>query len=133
MKKRNIVILTGAGAVALIVGVSVANSGSDAPGHAVVVESPAKPVKPSEPTGPASSFRNGTFKVGVDIKAGTYKTAGSTSKISGDYCYWQRARDASGELGSIIANDFSTGPNRATVKTGEVFHTTGDCNWKLVR
>lgn len=131
MKKRNIAGLALAGGVAVIVGVSVADGGDNAPGHTTVTESTLKP--PSGSTGPATSFRNGTFKVGVDIKAGTYKTLGSSSAAGGGYCYWQRARDASGELESIIANDFSAGPNRATTKAGEVFHTTGDCDWKLVK
>lgn len=136
MKKRNkIILIAGAGAAALIIGVSVANSpgGDGSVGHGTVSEVTDTPKPKHSPSGPATSFRDGTFKVGVDIKTGTYKTDGkSHSGISGDYCYWARAKDDSGELDAIIANDFSKGPNRVTVHAGEYFHTTGECDWKLV-
>ncbi len=135
MKVRNVVI---AGTVMLvgIGGCSAAVlSGMDSntsPGHSTVKETSTKPETPAERTGPFSSFRDGTFKVGTDIKVGTYKTDGESHDELSDYCYWERARDDSGEMDSIITNDFSSGPNRVTVRPGEIFKTSGGCDWKLV-
>ncbi|MFE9939800.1 hypothetical protein [Streptomyces hirsutus] len=89
----------------------------------------AKPKKTKEP-GPATSFSGeGEYVVGDDIKAGTYKTAGA----DGDFgCYWERAKDASGEFGSIIANNNLNGPGRVTLNTGEYFKTNRCQEWKRV-
>ncbi|MFF0108867.1 hypothetical protein [Streptomyces hirsutus] len=89
----------------------------------------AKPKKTKEP-GPATSFSGeGEYVVGEDIKAGTYKTAGA----DGDFgCYWERAKDASGEFGSIIANNNLNGPGRVTLNTGEYFKTNRCQEWKRV-
>ncbi|MFD0208243.1 hypothetical protein ACFVH9_03650 [Streptomyces hirsutus] len=89
----------------------------------------AKPKKTKAP-GPATSFSGeGEYVVGEDIKAGTYKTAGA----DGDFgCYWERAKDASGEFGSIIANNNLNGPGRVTLNTGEYFKTNRCQEWKRV-
>ncbi|MGW5971248.1 hypothetical protein [Streptomyces sp. NPDC055186] len=89
----------------------------------------AKPKKTKKP-GPATSFSGeGEYVVGEDIKAGTYKTAGA----DGDFgCYWERAKDASGEFGSIIANNNLNGPGRVTLNTGEYFKTNRCQEWKRV-
>lgn len=80
-----------------------AEAEAPAPAPTVIVTKTvtAKPKKTKEP-GPATSFSGeGEYLVGEDIKAGTYKTAGPDSEFG---CYWERAKDASGEFGSIIAN-----------------------------
>lgn len=74
--------------------------------------SPAPPPPPPAPAGPATTFGTGTYEVGVDIKAGTY-TCTATERIDG---YWQRSKDASGELESIIANDNIDTGAKAIVK-----------------
>lgn len=71
---------------------------------------------------------DGQYLVGEDIKPGTYKTAGADSFS----CYWARLKNASGELGSIIANDNIKGQTRVTLKKGEYFETKGCQDWKRV-
>ncbi|MCZ2525383.1 hypothetical protein [Streptomyces sp. HB2AG] len=88
----------------------------------------AKPKK-TEKEGPASSFAgDGEYLVGKDIAPGTYRTAGADSFG----CYWARLKDASGELGAIIANNNLEGPGHVTVNKGEYFETKGCRDWKKV-
>lgn len=73
---------------------------------------------PPPPAGPATNFGPGTYEVGVDIKAGSYTcTAG---EIGG---YWERAKNASGELTAVIANGIIEEHAKAivAVKTKEFF------------
>ncbi|WP_328563780.1 hypothetical protein [Streptomyces coelicoflavus] len=89
----------------------------------------AKPKKTKEP-GPATTFSgDGEYLVGEDIKAGTYKTAGPEGEWG---CYWERAKDASGEFGSIIANNNLEGTGRVTLNKGEYFKTNRCQEWKRV-
>lgn len=75
------------------------------------------------------SVSDGTYLVGTDIKAGTYRTDGPASSDILDSCYWERAKDDSGSLDSIIANDNITGPGRLTVKAGQILKLDGGCEW----
>ncbi|MFK0100044.1 hypothetical protein [Streptomyces sp. NPDC091040] len=87
-----------------------------------------KPPKKTKAPGPATSFSgDGEYLVGEDIAAGTYKTAGADDSLG---CYWERAKDASGEFGSIIANNNLTGPGRVTLNKGEYFKTNRCAEWK---
>jgi hypothetical protein len=82
----------------------------------------AKPKKTKEP-GPATSFSGeGEFVVGEDIKAGTYKTAGP---VGGFGCYWERAKNVSGEFEAIIANNNLDGPGRVTLDSGSTSRRIG--------
>ncbi|MFJ9198799.1 hypothetical protein [Streptomyces flaveolus] len=82
----------------------------------------------TEEAGPATSFSgDGEYLVGEDIKAGTYKTAGPEDEWG---CYWERAKDASGEFGSIIANNNLEGTGRVTLNKGEYFKTNRCQEWK---
>lgn len=45
--------------------------------------------------------KNGTYRVGIDIKPGLYKG------ISSDSCYWETLYDFTGDFYDIIENDFS--------------------------
>ncbi|MET8331099.1 hypothetical protein [Streptomyces sp. NPDC005181] len=94
-----------------------------------VTAKPKAPKKTQEP-GPVTSFSgDGEYLVGEDIKAGTYKTAG----VDGSFgCYWERAKDASGEFESIIANNNLKGPGRVTLNKGEYFKTNRCQEWKKV-
>jgi hypothetical protein len=54
---------------------------------------------PAKPTPTARSFPgDGTFRVGVDIPPGTYRSQGGQS------CYWERLRGLSGSTADTIAN-----------------------------
>ncbi|MFD5244979.1 hypothetical protein ACFWIW_10570 [Amycolatopsis sp. NPDC058340] len=74
---------------------------------------------PPSPTGPLTEFGDGTYKVGEDIAAGTYKSPG------GAFCYWARLRNDSGDFGAIITNHAGSGPARVTVKKGEFLEVSG--------
>lgn len=88
---------------------------------------PSKPAAPKAAP-PPKVAGDGEYLVGQDMKAGTYKTAGSTDGL----CYWERDKDSSGEFSSIIANGSPSGTGRVTVKKGEVFKSQGCDDWVKV-
>ncbi|WP_208818429.1 hypothetical protein [Streptomyces marokkonensis] len=89
----------------------------------------AKPKKTEKP-GPATRFfGEGEYLVGEDIKPGTYKTAGAGGEFG---CHWERAKDASGEFDSIIANNNLDGQGRVTLNNGEYLKTNRCQEWKRV-
>ncbi|MFE0509280.1 hypothetical protein [Streptomyces sp. NPDC058964] len=69
------------------------------------------------------------MRASTSSEAGTYKTAGPDDEWG---CYWERAKDASGEFGSIIANNNLDGPGRVPLNSGEYFKTNRCQEWKLV-
>ncbi|MEV8554339.1 hypothetical protein AB0L04_31585 [Streptomyces glaucescens] len=72
---------------------------------------------------------DGDFRVGPDIEPGTYRTTGNTD----DLCYWERAKDASGEMDSLLANDNVSGTAYVTVKATDKLFTSSGCNdWEAV-
>jgi hypothetical protein len=78
----------------------------DVPAPAVSTEKPAKKIK-------AGTFSDGTWRVGADIEAGTYR---ANAKMG---CYWERMRGFSGDtLKDIISNGVSAsdGPVTVTIK-----------------
>ncbi|WP_051732390.1 hypothetical protein [Kitasatospora phosalacinea] len=89
----------------------------------VTAEPPAAPAAEPGGTVPGS----GTFLVGDDVEPGTYKTAGPGSL---GMCYWERAKDSSGDFESIITNETLTGQGVVTIKkTDKVFKTQGCQEW----
>lgn len=137
-----------AGAIALFLGVGIGISDDEAraeapetgpvpkttvtkevevPGPAVTVTTSAtvtaKPPKPPKPKGPPTSVGgDGEYLVGEEMRAGTYRTAGPGDSFG---CYWERARNSSGEFDAIIANGNLEGSGRVTVNKGESFKSTG--------
>jgi hypothetical protein len=85
-------------------------------------QAPAQPAPAPAPAGPKTSFGDGTYQVGTDVAAGSYKSTGPRSGGIG-MCYWARLKDDSGQ--NIIANDSSQGPTRFTAKAGEYVQVTG--------
>lgn len=72
---------------------------------------------------------DGDFQVGKDVKPGTYRTTGNTDGM----CYWERAKDSSGEMDSLLANDNVTGTSYVTVKaTDKLFSSSGCKDWEAV-
>ncbi|MFF4061525.1 hypothetical protein ACFYZ8_35260 [Streptomyces sp. NPDC001668] len=72
---------------------------------------------------------DGDFRVGSDVKPGTYRTTGNSDGM----CYWERAKNASGEMDSLLANDNVTGTSYVTVKPTDKLFTSSDCNdWEAV-
>ncbi|MGW2746175.1 hypothetical protein [Streptomyces sp. NPDC001450] len=77
----------------------------------------------------AAFGENGDYQVGSDIKPGTYRTTGNTDGM----CYWERAKDASGETDSVLANDNVTGTSYVTIKAGDKLFKSTDCkDWEAV-
>lgn len=74
---------------------------------------------------------DGEYMVGQDMQPGTYKTAGPATGSLGD-CYWERDKDSSGSMSSIIANDNLAGSGRVTVNKGEIFKSKGCQDWSKV-
>ncbi|MEU4151501.1 hypothetical protein [Streptomyces sp. NPDC026659] len=72
---------------------------------------------------------DGDYRVGSDVKPGTYRTRGNTDGM----CYWERAKDAKGEVDSLLANDNVTGTSYVTVKaTDRLFKSSGCKDWEAV-
>ncbi|MGW2709112.1 hypothetical protein ACWC4J_08975 [Streptomyces sp. NPDC001356] len=72
---------------------------------------------------------DGEYRVGTDVKPGTYRTTGNDDGM----CYWERAKDASGELDSLLANDNVSGTSYVTVKaTDKLFKSSGCEDWEAV-
>ncbi|MFJ2234672.1 hypothetical protein [Streptomyces sp. NPDC087859] len=94
----------------------------------------AKPGGEKEAAGAAEEKKaafegDGDFQVGADIKPGTYRTSGNDDGM----CYWERAKDSSGEMDSLLANDNVTGTSYVTVKASDKLFKSSDCNdWEAV-
>ncbi|WP_030982973.1 hypothetical protein [Streptomyces sp. NRRL WC-3744] len=72
---------------------------------------------------------DGEYQVGTDVKPGTYRTTGNDDGM----CYWERAKDASGELDSLLANDNVSGTSYVTIKpTDKLFKSSGCEDWEAV-
>ncbi len=82
----------------------------------------AAPAAPS----PQTSFDDGTYEVGVAVAPGKYRAPGDGGSFG---CYWERAKNDSGEVGSIIANSVSPGPQQVTLKQGEIFKSERCGTW----
>lgn len=76
-----------------------------------------------KPTGPVTVIDDGTWTVGVDIVAGTYRAVGA-----GADCYWAILK--SGTNGSDIVNNGLGGGNlTVTLKVGQDFETKRCGTW----
>jgi hypothetical protein len=91
-------------------------------------------VTAAAPTSAApAGIGDGTYVVGTDIKAGLYKTAGPADTGGFANCYWERDRDLSGGMGSIIANDNTSGPTTVQISSSDkAFKTSGCATWVKV-
>ncbi|MEU9864574.1 hypothetical protein AB0D99_27230 [Streptomyces sp. NPDC047971] len=72
---------------------------------------------------------DGDFEVGKDVKPGLYRTSGNEDAM----CYWERAKDSSGDTDSILANDNVTGTSYVEVKPSDkLFKSSGCKEWEAV-
>lgn len=89
--------------------------------------------QPAPPTGPLTSFRDGTYQVGTaagNVAAGSYRTAGPTEGMP---CYWARTKDSTGQAGAIIADGYPTGPTTVMIKSSDgAFLASGCAKWSKV-
>lgn len=134
-------VLTGAGALVVVVAVGAAVGGGGDDGKPTASSSSDQAGKGTEQDGAkggqeskdkagkrADVSGNGTFQVGSDIKPGTYRSTGN--KLG---CYWERAKDSSGGLDGILANDNVVGSSYVTVKADDkIFKTRGCKGWHRV-
>jgi hypothetical protein len=65
--------------------------------------------------------RNGVYRVGVDVKPGTYVSRG------GDFCYWERRRSAGDSFDGIIANDLGDGQRIVRIEPTDRYFDTQRC------
>lgn len=139
-------IALGAVVGVVVIGVVSANAGNEGAKDGGKGSSASAGRKPGSTTGGASGHDggnggekeqaarpalsgDGSYQVGKDIKPGTYRTTGNTDGM----CYWERARDASGEIDSLLANDNVTGTGYATVKATDKLFKSRDCeDWEAV-
>lgn len=70
---------------------------------------------------------DGTFRTGVDLVPGTYRSQG------GDSCYWERLRGFGGQTADIIANGAGILPQTVTIApTDAGFRSQGCAPWTLM-
>lgn len=78
---------------------------------------------------PAPTIEDGTWTVGTDFPAGTYRT---TENVSGS-CYWAIFRSGGSSVSDIIANDLPGGGRpRVTLKKGQDFKSSRCGTWRKV-
>jgi hypothetical protein len=98
------------------------------------VGAPVPQVGPPPAAAPAQSIGgDGTYVVGTDIQAGTYRTSGPSQQSPGQYCSWTRRKDTTGEATSVIASNVTQGPTTVTIKpTDGAFESRGCNPWTKV-
>lgn len=96
----------------------------------VAAVSPTETTEPTQATTntPAPpSFGDGTWIVGSDIPAGTYRTSGS------DSCYWERLSGFGGTFAEIIANANPDGQVVVTILPTDKGFTSERCGtWVMI-
>ncbi|MDE1924957.1 MAG: hypothetical protein KGH79_02130 [Patescibacteria group bacterium] len=75
----------------------------------------------TKPDKPMSSFGDGTFVIGTDIQAGTYRSSG------GENCYYARLSGFGGTTDDIIANDNTDSSAIVTIKSTDKGFTSKRC------
>ncbi|MFJ8649064.1 hypothetical protein ACIRNI_23450 [Streptomyces sp. NPDC093546] len=128
-------VLTGLGAVVVVVAVAsaVGSGGDDASPKTASGDTKGKQeqqAKPQEEAKKAASIAgDGDHEVGKDVQPGLYRTSGNEDGL----CYWERAKDSTGETDSILANDNVTGTSYVLLKASDkVFKSNGCKDWEAV-
>jgi len=67
---------------------------------------------------------DGTYRVGTDIVAGTYRSGGRSIEGESD-CYWARLNSLNPT--HIIANNISTGPQVVAIQPSDAAFLTHSC------
>ena len=79
------------------------------------------------------SFLDGTWRVGVEIKPGLYRTRPPPSSFGFPGCYWARLRGLSGEAKDIIVADTTGAPVQIQIAATDVaFRSIGCGQWGRV-
>jgi hypothetical protein len=125
-----------------IAGAAIVLVGCGGSGHTVAtVTSTLQPVitktvtvtvpPPSAPAPKTTMETDGTYRVGTDIVAGTYRSDGRRSFEEGGEsdCYWARLNDLNPT--HIIANNISSGPQEVAIQPSDAAFLTHSCQpWK---
>ncbi|MCO5176278.1 MAG: hypothetical protein M9890_04785 [Thermomicrobiales bacterium] len=83
------------------------------------------PILTPTPGPDATTFTDGSWTVGKDIEAGTYR-----SGASGVMCYWERLSGFGGTIDDIIANDINTGRAVVSIDASDTgFFSEGCGTW----
>ncbi|MFF5303426.1 hypothetical protein ACFY5F_29090 [Streptomyces sp. NPDC013161] len=92
--------------------------------------SPSATAGPQQEAAPKGGIPgDGTFLVGKDIQAGTYRSEGK-NKYG---CYWARLSDTTGEGSAIITNGNAQGPAIIKIAAADKAFQTTDCKpWKKI-
>lgn len=127
MTKRTLAALAVAALIAIGCGASPADNGTFSEGRtAPAIDQP----KGAPATTSADTIGEGTYAVGEDIKAGTYKTVVPADEPN---CYWARLSSFDGGAEAITDNgNLSPGARgRVVVKKSDVgVEFRGGCEWK---
>lgn len=137
-------VLTGAGALVVVIAIggAMAGGGDDSKdkdkgtsaqgtssGGGSKDQAADKTEKADKPKAEAAIDGDGTFQVGSDVKPGTYRSTDNTDGM----CYWERAKDSSGETDSLIANDNVMGTAYVTIKATDKIFKSNDCHgWEAI-
>ncbi|WP_200209099.1 hypothetical protein [Micromonospora coerulea] len=107
---------------------SVAVTDAVKPSASQAASKPAAPAKPAKP--PIPTIEDGTWTVGSDVPAGTYRTVEKVDPSAG--CYWSITKTGSNGA-NIIQNDIvSGGLPRVTLKKGQDFETNRCGVWQKI-
>lgn len=103
---------------------------SEQPKEAEVAVLPTETIEPTPAmtnTPAPPSFGDGTWIIGSDIPAGTYRTSGT------DSCYWERISGFGGTFSEIIANDNPDGQVVVTILPTDKGFTSKRCGtWVMI-
>jgi hypothetical protein len=152
-----VVLIAGAaGLLGLMVGIAVGSlskpetvsNAEPEPGRTIYVTVAATPAataaapttatKPptTKPPPAAATFGDGTWLVGSDIPAGTYKAKVPENDLFSYPCYWARLRSTDGSFAAIIANGNEGGGAQVVVtikSTDKAFKSDGCGTWTKVK
>jgi hypothetical protein len=78
--------------------------------------------KGPEQEAPHPNFSDGTYQVGTDIQPGTYRTREGSPN-----CYYERLRDFTGGMNSIIANGITNNPSIVTIAPTDAGFQSQNC------
>lgn len=123
--------------VAIVVGVTYRESTATRAADAAAVTSPtAKPgppvpqrTKPVEQSPKISEVvpGDGTWLVGREVKRATYRSQG------GEWCFWERLRDLSGEDSGVMSKGFVKGPQIVAMGPDDVAFSSQGCGpWVMI-
>lgn len=70
---------------------------------------------------------DGTWLIGKDIKRGTYKSEG------GEWCFWERLRNLSGDDNGVMSKGFVKGPQFVAMGPDDVAFSSQGCGqWVMI-